>query len=372
MVCLAFLFVSNRFLSIIAVVLAFSSGLLLSACRSSPIYLSEQQIQPFYNHEVVISGQIAKDLSISESKIGITLQDVKISTGDREIELTAKFYISLKYLSTDLELRRSDYISVQGKLQPGFGNFLASMYRPEIISVERPTPGDFFLTLRDNFADKIKSFIDEPESSLGLGYLLGMRNGVDEDFLELLRVVGLTHIIVASGTHLSILASFAKKGFGKISRFAGFSGACLMILVFVGITGLTPSMTRAAFVSIMGLIAWYFGRDRSGWRILLMAIMVTLIYNPANLTDLAWLLSFGSFGGIMVFSPILSRFFFGPSEPGFIASSIITSLAASILCTPVLIYFFGIRLAHISGSQFVNPSYYFIRHGYDLSGRTFF
>ena len=62
---------------------------------------------------------------------------------------------------------------------------------------------------------RVKSQIPEEQADLGLSYLLGMKAGLSEKLDENLRVVGLTHIVVASGAHLAILVEVVKKIFGK-------------------------------------------------------------------------------------------------------------------------------------------------------------
>ncbi len=338
-VALVALIISIKIPSWLTLPLALISGIIMISFRAAPDFISVQDFAQIIDHHVVISGTVAKDPDKSENKISIVLQDPTIS--DRVFR--GKIYINLPSKSaTDGDIHRSDRLILEGKPSPGFGTYLAYLYHPTVKSVTRPEPGDFFLDLRDNFASQIRKFIPDDESGLALGYLLAIRSGVDDNFEETLRTVGLTHIIVASGTHLSILVSFARKIFGRFSRFAGLFSALIFIASFVGITGFTPSMTRAALVSSLGLIAWYFGRKFVPWRLLLIAVAITLLISPTNLCDLAWLLSFASFSGIMLLSPALTDFFFGHTKkPGLIAETVLSSLSASLLCTPILIYFYG-------------------------------
>jgi competence protein ComEC len=57
-------------------------------------------------------------------------------------------------------------------------------------------------------------------------------------------------------------------------------------------------------------------------------------------TNMGWQLSFASFGGIMILSPKVTRFFYGDKKPNFVARSIITSSVATLITLPITIFYF--------------------------------
>ena len=344
---LSWLVVALAIITVVGVVLAQILG--LSTAQKTADYL-----QDFHGQIVTLSGTVVKDPVEGDRQISYVLANLELATTAERptaIPLTGQLYVTFSSYSasatpadltkTTVAPARSDRLTLSGELQAGFGTYVASLKNPTITQLDRLSDSDFFLQLRNAFAAKIRDFIPSPESGLELGYLLGMKTEVDADFEAILRIVGLTHIIVASGTHLGILVGVSRKLFGKLSRFAGFLAATLLIIIFVGITGLTPSMLRASFVSGLMLIVWYFGRDADPWRVLLYAAAITLAIDPANLNNLAWQLSFGSFSGLMLVSPVLTRFFYGEKSPGFFGSSLITSVSTMLCCAPILLYSFG-------------------------------
>lgn len=301
----------------------------------------------FYGKNITVSGKIAKDPTTESKKTSFQITEISAM----DTYLSGKIYISTY---SDVEFERGDEIIINGKIEKGFGNFVGSIKNSTIMEIKKND--DAFLKVRKVISKKIKQHVGA-EAGLLLGYLLGQKSEIDPELEDALRIVGLTHIIVASGTHLGILVSFGRKIFGKISRFAGFLSAGILIVIFVGITGLTPSMTRAAFVSLLSLVAWYFGRDTAAWRTLLYAAAVTLFIDPENLVELAWQLSFGSFFGLMILSPIFTRYFYGEREPGFLGSSLITSFSTILCCAPILIYNFGaISLISILANLLILPT----------------
>lgn len=340
----------------IATVLAILAGLIIPFYRTAPTVIAGDYYQNLVGQNITIKGKIAKDPTESSSgKYSVILSDIEINQ-----PLPGEIFVSLSSLkiSDELTLRRSDIVELEGTFAEGFGSYSGSIIRPKIVSASRPTPGDIFLDFRDFFADKIKDYIPSPENSLALGYLLGQKSGVDQTFQDALRIVGLTHIVVASGAHLGVLTSASKKIFGRLSRFAGTLAGALMTIIFIFITGLSASMIRAGLVTFLSLITKYFGREIKPQNLIIFVAAATLVFSPNYLTDLAWLLSFGSFTGILVLAPKITTFFYGKTKkPNFIFSTLITSLSAALICTPILLYFFGqISLISIVANLLILPT----------------
>lgn len=319
---------------IIAVPLALLAGFICVNYRAAVDLIGQDYFQNLQGQTITITGKITEDPDTTEQKTNFRINHLKI--GEQEVAGTL-FIQSAK----NTTIKRSDIITLKGKLTAGFGTFPGMMYRPQIMDLVREEPGDIFLTMRDFFADKVRLHLSDGQAALGLGYLLGARSSLPDGLADTLKIVGLTHIIVASGANLSILIGFARKFLGKISRFTGLIGSALLVFSYVGIVGLQPSMTRAGLVSVLSLVAWYVGRNFQPWRLLTIVAAATLLYNPMYLIDLGWLLSFASFAGIMILGPEVTKFFYGEKEPNFLGATLLETVSASLLCTPILLYFFG-------------------------------
>ncbi len=202
-------------------------------------------------------------------------------------------------------------------------------------------PASMIIDVRDWFAERVREAVPEPEVKLGLSYLLGTKDDLPKDLKENLKMVGLIHIVVASGAHLAILVEFARKIFGRISRFSGLFFSILFILIFMSMVGFSPSILRAGVMAILTLISWYVGRKITPIRLIIMVAAFTLMLNPLFLTNLGWLLSFASYAGIMLVMPIFTKFFYGEKKPKFVASVILATLSATIMTLPITLYYFG-------------------------------
>lgn len=349
------LILSLLFPSRLTFVVALLSGLLIGTFRASFQFDGHEYLQSQLEQKVLLRGQLTDDPDLSQGTATIRLQQLSLCPAatppaelsqtdmisehaDPCVDVAGQAYVTL---SSSTTLERSDLVTLEGKLRPGFGTFVAKMSRPELIHLERSETGDIFARFKHWFANCLRAFIPSPENDLGLGYLMGMKSGLSEDFSEALRTVGMTHVVVASGAHLAILTGAAKRLFGKISRFAGLLFSLLMIAAFVLVVGFTPSMTRAALVASLSLLFGYVGRKFTPFRLISFVAMITLLLSPLNVFHLGWQLSFASFFGILIFAPRLQRTFYGGKTPPWLATMLITSVATCLTCAPILIFNFG-------------------------------
>lgn len=336
------------------IIIALVAGMILVFFRCSSELEGEDYIRQFYDQTIVVAGVVSGDPESDEATTKFKLTELEFGKDSEAHQVSGNLYVSLKYTP---EIARADTVTLKGKLSSGFGTYAGYFYKPIVVSVKRPEPGDLILRIRNWFSDRVRSLIPEPEVSLGLSYLLGMKSNLDDDLSEKLRIVGLVHIVVASGAHLSILVEIAKKIFGKISRFAGLLFSILFTLFFMAMVGWTPSILRAGVMVILTLIAWYVGRKFAPWRIIILVAAFTLMLNPMFIINLGWLLSFASFGGIMILGPKLTQFFYGEKSPGLISSIILTTISATLMTLPITLYYYGqISLISVIANLLILPT----------------
>lgn len=245
-------------------------------------------------------------------------------------------------IAAEADIKRGDRVVIRGSVSEGFGGFAAVMHRAKLERVMRPEPGDVARQVRDGFANQVRKVVDEPAVSLGLGYLLGQRRGLPEELALALQAAGLTHIVVASGYNLTILVRIARRLLVKVSKYLATLSAASMIVGFIAVTGMSPSMSRAGLVTGLALLAWYYGRRFHPLVLLPFAAAMTLLANPSyGWGDLGWQLSFAAFAGVMIVAPLMQRYFFGEKRPGLVRQIIGETVAAFIVTLPILLVAFG-------------------------------
>lgn len=288
------------------VLIALIAGGLIGLWRGGDMQQAFQPYKKMIGHTAQVQGVVSDDVDVGKN--GETLLRLTVTTVDGRSLQGSIWVAAGSHAHSDI--KRSDEVTVKGKITAGFGSFAASMYRATIVKVERPQPGDIALSLRDYFAEKIRMNVPDPQASLGIGYLVGQRRALPEDLDKALQIAGLTHIVVASGYNLTILVRLARRVFVTQSKFMAAFAAGGMIVSFVAVSGMSPSMSRAGLVAGLSLLAWYYGRSFHPLVLLSLAAAATLLINPTlGWGDLGWQLSFAAFAGVMIVAPLMHRYF---------------------------------------------------------------
>ncbi|MBI5357910.1 ComEC/Rec2 family competence protein [Candidatus Saccharibacteria bacterium] len=317
--------------------LAILAGVALGLSRGGAVLQNYEVYENLFGQLVVINGIVSEDTSMDTSgRQKIKLKNITLN----DKEMSGQVWVSTSDQST---IKRSDNLSVTGLLSEGFGNFPASIHQAQIIEIIRIQHADPARELRDWFAHNIRQLINEPEASLGIGFLTGQHSNLPEDLNNSLRILGLTHIIVASGYNLTILVRFSRQAFMRISKYWATVSSLFLIFGFVLVTGFSPSMSRAALITGLSIIAWHFGRRIHPVVLLTFVAALTAFINPGYVWgDLGWYLSFAAFAGVIILSPLIYHYFWGDKKkPGSLHQIFLETLSAQIMTAPIIAFAFS-------------------------------
>lgn len=313
-------------------------GIFMGYIRGNSEMYALRQVTHFYNSVVTMRGLVADDIGSSKQGRGI-IKLTHATIHNKKVHGT--FWVAVsKDVAT--KIKRSDRVALTGMLQPGFGAYTGVIYRATVTSVGREDGRDPLLQFRDQVSGGIYRQLPEREAALGAGYVLGQNNTLSSDFDEALRTVGLTHVVVASGYNLTILVRLARRVFAKISRYVAAISGGAMAALFIGVTGMSPSMNRAGLVAGLSLLAWYYGRQLHPVIILLVSATLSVLVQPSYIWgDIGWLLSFTAFAGVMFLAPVLQAYFFGDKPAGVVRQILCETLAAQIYTAPIILVVFN-------------------------------
>lgn len=319
------------------IVFALAAGLFVGLWRAGIEQVALNDYASYYMREVLLQGTLAEDTALGPAgDKRVRLNAVHIENHD----LPGEVWIST---TSGADIKRGDRLVFKGQLNPGFGTFAATMFRAKLADAQRPQPGDVARQVRDWFASHTRTTIPEPQASLGIGFLTGQRSTLPNDLNQQLQILGLTHIVVASGYNLTILVRLARQLFMRASKYAATLSASLMIGAFILVTGFSPSMSRAGLVAGLSLAAWYYGRTIHPLVLLPFAAAITILISPTYIWgDVGWYLSFLAFAGVIMLAPLIHHFVWGQQkQPGVLGRVVIETIAAQIVTMPLVAFVFG-------------------------------
>lgn len=313
------------------------SSLLVGCSYGSAHLIERGRYESWIGNMVTVRGRVKEDPSKSSSG-STSLQLDSVSLNDRP--MSGAVFLSVRSVR---DVKRGDIVEGVGEAKAGFANFPLSLSLTKLDSVTRSPTSDIGRVVRDWFADKVRTVIKDPQASLGIGFLTGQKSALPTDLADALKVAGLTHIVVASGYNLTILVRMARKLLLRVSKFLSAVSSSIMILAFMAVTGLSPSMTRAGLVSSMSLLSWYYGHAFHPLVLLPVAAALTVAFQPSYVWgDLGWQLSFSAFAGVMIVAPLLQTYFFGPKEAGTFRGILGETISAHLVTIPIIALSFGV------------------------------
>ncbi len=223
------------------------------------------------------------------------------------------------------------------------------MYRPEIEKVE--SGGGFvskLLKFKNANIENIQNVVVEPNASFIAGVLLGTKQSLGKDLLNMFQNVGLIHVVVLSGYNLTIisvcifyLTSFLDK------RNLGVILSVIFLILFSLMVGFGATIIRSLLMTCIAFLAKYLGRPNDALRALFVTLFLMLIWNPHLLLyDPSFQLSAMATFGLIVFSPILEKFLsekiYWFSKHKNIREVVSSTFSVQIFLLPLLVQMSGI------------------------------
>lgn len=320
----------------------------------------------------------AMDDQVVELRLTATDYSLKTEYGctvDGNIELDGKRYKLRLYLDEYVVIRPGDLVVVPAKLRftDEGGQKEPSYHRTNgILLLGYQEDGVRFLRNAADVMDfpgklrqKLLRLMEEcfPEDTVGFAkaLLLGDKTGLRYETSLSFRLTGLSHLVAVSGLHVSILFALVYHLAGKRRYLAGLIGIPV-VLLFAAVAGFTPSVTRAAIMQVIMMLALMIRREYDPPTALSFAVLMMLIVNPLVIASAGFQMSVSSVAGIhLLYGNLKKRIRAGLKLPkGKIANAAASSLAlstsASLLTVPLMAYYYGtVSLVSLIANLIVVP-----------------
>jgi competence protein ComEC len=176
-------------------------------------------------------------------------------------------------------------------------------------------------------------------SQLVPGLVLGDTSLQSEEFQEQMRKVGLSHLTAVSGANFVLVAGFLLWFLQFFVRRLRKRIILVLIILFLFIFLVrpTPSVLRAAVMTLVILLARIRGERSLGVPSLGAAITLLILLDPFQAIDPGFALSVLATAGILLLSPSFEKRFELGFKPKFLLQAVSIPISATLFCLPVII-----------------------------------
>ena len=296
----------------------------------------KNSLRVFYSEEMAIEKLVVvtEEPYQTISKQIMKFDDVTVETGEI-LSLEAGDVLRIKGVA------KTDFSSGDGQVGRWFYRKFR-LVQPQIFRIQNDEAPVWFrilsvtAKLRRVWQGIYEQVLPEPQAALVAGMTFGWDLKVQESFYQNLRTTGTLHVVAASGQNVAILAQAVLVGLlWLMGRRRAVVGLVVIIAGYGVISGMSPSIVRAAIMGVLSFIALALGRQQDGLVTLGIAMMVMLAWKPLLVFDVGWQLSVAATAGILVIYPKL------PKKLGFLGEELGVTVAAQIATLPILMISFA-------------------------------
>lgn len=240
--------------------------------------------------------------------------------------------------------------------------------KDQILSIEHNIPkySIFYWSymLREKLSNLIKGVIqDEQAFEVAASLLLGFREKLDNETIKAYSASGAMHVLAVSGLHVGIFYWILNHIFFFLNgtRRSRVFKILLLILIIWGyafVTGLSPSIQRAALMFSLVGVAQNIKRSSGIYNSIVVSAFILLCFNPYLLMEVGFQLSYAALIGIIIFQPILYRQLYIENKVlDWIWEISCVSIAAQLATFPIgLLYFHQFPVYFLVSNLVVIPA----------------
>ena len=344
---------------ILIFVLIFYSGFFLTFFKIK----NYDDLLPLVPVNTSVEGRVISIPSLQNNdKIRFFMQVDKVGTQ----EVCAKMLVSIFEENNNIQkINIGDKISVNGRLRKPFSStnpsqfdYSAYLKNFNVFTVLYANSGDVktlddnpdlkwkFLQFLNSTRIRILSVHSQYLKSPNLEILGGIVFGDDavsppEYIKNSFINSGLLHILAASGMNVAFIFTFwfYILMFLKVPYKPRVISGMLVVILYTFMTGLGPSVIRAALMLLFVMAGKLIDRDAHSVSLLSFVAVLMLIYNPAYINDVSFQLSFLVTFGLLTTANIISQKL--TTIPNWLKAVVLIPIVAQLWVAPVQMFYFN-------------------------------
>lgn len=326
---------------------------------------------------VRITCTVADEPRVKEGKTRMLVQVVSLSREFDTVAVSGKAYLTIlpnkRINEQPKEIPYGSILSFTGILRPpgdernpgefSYREYLAlnniygmvSVYGYANVTIaEERNPHWFFEYIifpSKNFIVKsITTVMSGDEANFLIGLLLGDRTDISEEIKNAFMNTGTIHVLAVSGSHVILVVTivYVILGVLRFPKKIKIITTLFVLIYYTFLTGAAPSIVRASVMAGIVLVGKYIEQKTDVYNVLGLSAVLIFLYDPKQLFDVGFQLSFSAVFSMVYFFPKLNSLVKKIPEP-LEEFRIITpvwqlfavSLAAQIGTIPFTAYYFG-------------------------------
>ena len=301
--------------------------------------------------KVLLTGEVVQAPDIRETSQRLTIH---IETGDTETKILAVTFSKKAFrigdtVSISGVLKKPRPFETDGGREFAYEMFLAkdgifAVVQPSEVSFIKSGEGTRIAVFRSlevfarYFNHALEVSLPEPASALASGLIIGGKQGLGKNLVEIFTIAGLIHVVVVSGYNVMIVAEGIMRTLSRFPARLGITLAGVGIILFILIAGAGPPVLRAGIMAMLALVARATGKTYAVLRALFITLMLMVFVNPLILVhDTGLQFSFMATLGIIIGTPIVAKKLLRVKNFA-LREIIATSIAAQVFVLPILLY----------------------------------
>lgn len=303
---------------------------------------SQDEGQSRYILKVSSINEDSRNKIVNEKTMLKIIGDTSLNPGDR-VQFRGTFRIPMKNTNPKLYNYRENLISKDIYTT-------INIKSSDILNIDKNNR-DFKYKIRGAFKCGVEStfdkYLDDENSDLIKGIILGDYSYLDEDYLKAYREIGLAHILAVSGLHIGIIA-------GAIVFFLSLIGVnrrwnvaitIITIWVYAYLIGFPSSILRANIMFSMIFIAGLIAEPYDSINSLFLSFWILILFKPLSIFSVGFQLSYVASFSILYFTPKISKSLYFFENGNRFRRKLISTFSALIGLyigiLPIQIYYFN-------------------------------
>lgn len=199
--------------------------------------------------------------------------------------------------------------------------------------------------LRNYLKQALEENLSGKELAIALALILGDKTLLDNEVTTSFINTGAMHVLAVSGLHVGIIMQLLMIFFKRFSKWISRKTTVIVVLIIVwiyaGVTGLSPSILRAVFMFSILTCSELASRNYNSINALFFTGFAVLIYDPFTLYDIGFQLSFLAMLGIFLFYKRIEVFIYTQNALlRKVWQGTAIGFAAQLMTTPLSLYYF--------------------------------